>query len=455
MIHGWTRSTLSACPIAAGVAVVLSGCTAFDDHRESLELLHAQGRYEQAAALLDNPRTRELYSSDSDVLWKLDRGAVALALGDDDTCITVLEQAEKEIELRRERSLADQLVSWTVNDRSVAYLAEPYEDVYVNVIKLLAQLRAGRISGGATVEARRLGSKADMLRDAYLKYEDALDTRAAGLGQARGVVAVNNAGDFIESTLGTYLSAVTFMKSGDREFQRVAGRRLQDSIRLQRGLIGPVHEEDFAGLSEAAPDSINLLVVALSGRGPTKFADRVGPIPLGTFPVYFELPQLRTYPTRVDRARVEVREPGQTEPTGRYLSLVEDLSAVAVENHRRMLPIIYTRTLIRYAVKAGLMTAGTELARRKAKDRNQELVQVAGAVAGLAFLMATERADLRCWVFLPGQARVAAFPVPAGPHEVRVIYESAGAAVYATPWRQVRVDAGAGALTTVVTQYWD
>jgi drug/metabolite transporter (DMT)-like permease len=38
----------------------------------------------------------------------------------------------------------------------------------------------------------------------------------------------------------------------------------------------------------------------------TKYAEKVGPIPLGTFPVYFELPKLMIHPSQVLRARVEV-----------------------------------------------------------------------------------------------------------------------------------------------------
>jgi hypothetical protein len=328
--------------------------------------------------------------------------------------------------------------------------------MYLNVLKLLAQLEAGNVSGGATVEARRLGGKADVLRNEYLKYEDAMESRAAGLGAAPGMVSVNDAGEFLESPLGTYLSTLAFMKSGDREFQRVAGKRLTDSIRLQNGLVGPVRVEDFAGLDEKAPSSVNVLVVALSGRGPTKYAERVGPIPIGTFPLYFELPKLRTHPSMAQRARLEVREVGATDTAARQLDLVEDLSKVATVNHERMLPLIYTRTLIRYAVKAGLATAATEIGRRDADDDDQQLVQIAGAIAGLAFLMATERADLRSWVFLPGQAHVASLKLTPGEHETRVVYQSgAGGDVYATPWETVQVDDGASALTTIVTHYWN
>ena len=434
----------------------LAGCSAFEDHRAALSQLAAGGHYAQAAAALDDPETRELYGNKSALLWELDRGSVALAQGHDGLAVELLERAEQRIELRRNQSAQDQVTSWALNDASTTYIAEPYEDMYVNVIKLLAQLEAGNLSGGATVEARRLGSKADLLRDQYLRYKDELDERSAGLGSgARDVVSANDSGEFVESTLGTYLAAITFLKTGNEEFHKVAARRLLDSVRLQRGLIGPVRAEGFRFLEDARPETVDLMVVALSGRGPTKYAEKVGPIPIGTFPLYFELPKLQAHPSRVARVRAELMlaGSGSTEPSVRRLDLVEDLSAVAVENHRRTLPMIYTRTLVRYAVKAGLATAATEIGRRETSDDTQGLVQIAGAIAGLALLMGTEKADLRSWIFLPGQAHVGTLDLPEGRHRVRVVYEdSAGGVVYATEWRSV--DVTPDTLRTVVTQYW-
>jgi hypothetical protein len=342
---------------------------------------------------------------------------------------------------------------WLLNDTTTTYIAEPYEDMYLNVVKILAQLEAGRIEGGATVEARRMAGKADRLRDLYLKYEEAVEKKAASLpagARESSAVATNAAREFVESPLGTYLTAVTFMKSGEREFQRVAGKRLVSSIQLQEGLIGPVHADDFADLENLDANSVNVLVVALSGRGPTKYPQRIGPIPLGTVPVYFELPYLRTYPSEVAGAHLEVE--GQ-EGAAATLKLVEDLSAVATENHERILPLIRLRTFIRYAVKAGISVGLTEVARRQAHNNDQGWVQLAGVLAGLAVLGATEKADLRCWVFLPGQARVGLTKLQAGQHRVRVVYEGvSGGSVYASEWRDI--DVSEGGLTSIVTHYW-
>lgn len=446
--------------------------------------MHAAGAYQQAAAMLDDEKTQRAYGDRNEVLWHLDRGAIALAMGEDDLAIELLERAEEIAEIQREKSGGDVLAQWTLNDTAVKYIAQPYEDMYINVLKLLAQLRAGRLDGGATVEARRLAHKADFLRDLYIKYEEAVQQETnkrmssrttVGASHSRqasrrdgvrtgmslsgssthdGLTAVN-AGDFVESPLGTFLSVVTFMKTGDRDFQQVAARRLLDSLRLQRGLIGAVREEDFAGLEDLQPHEVNVLVVALSGRGPTKYAARVGPFPLGTVPIYFEMPYLRVHPSEVAAARLEVEGFGTaTSPIYRErLKLVEDMSLVAAENHRRMLPLIQQRTFLRYAMKATASVIATEIARSQARDSNQGLVQVAGVLAGLALLGATEQADVRAWVFLPGQARVGLVKLPPGEHRVRVVYETAyGGAAYATAWETIQVDDQG--LASVVTHFW-
>lgn len=440
----------------------LVGCTsAFDAHRQELRADHDAGNYQRAAALLDEPGVRDEYGERNRTLWLLDRGAVALKLGDPETALQSLEEAEKRIDAQRELRPDESAAQWVLNDTVVPYVAAPYEDAYVNVLKMLARLERGEVDGGATVEARRLANKANLLRDQYLRESKALAdqageryTAAEKTGAAQKF-STPTGGEFIGSPLGDYLTAITFMKTGDREFQRVAGRRLVQSIEAVPQVFPNVQKDAFAGLAEMNPDAGNVLVVGLAGRGPYLVPERVGPIAVYSVPVYFELPKMRFRDSAVRGARVETRSSdGATREAGR-LELVEDLAAVAEENFARLRPLIYQRTLVRYLVKAAATIGASEAVAQAqdGRDGTRDLVRILGGLVGLAVLGATERADLRSWEFLPGRAFVGLLRLDPGEHEVRLVYlGEGGGAIETGVWRKVVVPPGdpAGQLATVV-----
>ncbi|MCH9057428.1 MAG: hypothetical protein IIB55_02245, partial [Planctomycetes bacterium] len=162
-----------------------------------------------------------------------------------------------------------------------------------------------------------------------------------------------------------------------------------------------------------------------------------------------ELPVVDIVPSGVERVWVEVEGGLRHE-----LAMVEDLSRVAYENLERGMPVIYTRTFLRAAAKAGLTAAAAEAARRQASDSDQVWAQAVVALGGLITMMVTERADLRSWIFLPGQARVVLVDLPEGQHRLRVVYEDwRGGTVYVTPWREIEVREHG--LATIVEHYWD
>jgi hypothetical protein len=450
------------------VVSLLPACTtAFDVNRQHLEQLHAAGQYDVAAQTLDDPHNKDLYGTKNQLLFWLDRGAIALALHDDNHAIDLLESAEASMEVYREPTGGEHLATWLLNDTAKAYYGQPYEEIYVNVLKMLAQLEAGRIENGATVEARRAAGKSNVLRDRYIRARDA--ATATGDAQFKSTLAstshlvnTNEAGEFIESTLGDLLSAVTFCKSGDVNDQAVAGRRLATAIDLQRALQGgqTIDETHFKGVGDLHPDDVNVLVVGLSGRAPTMVPYRVGPIPVYTWPVYFELPQLQGGSEEAVSVRA-IFEPievpagvASVQPTP--LLKIEDFRAVAYENHHRQLPLIYTRTLLRSQLKAAGWFAASEAVRRSSSHGEaQDLATLGMMLGGLAFMGLTEKADLRCWTFLPGRADVALIKLPPGRYRAHLEYLAGnGGLLYASPPREITAGNRASDLTTIVEHFW-
>jgi len=442
--------------ITALIAIaLLVGCAPFRRHRERVEAAYAAGDFRGAALRLEQGRDKGRYKGSNEQLYLLDHGTLELYQNRLDESFADLEQAEQQINLRRRRNAGDVVAQWILSDRFSGYIAEPYEDMYVNVFKLLGHLEAGRIQGYATVEARRLGTKADALRQQYLEYREALASEAARRDGAPtsglfdtppALTAEAEDGRFIESPLGTFLASLTFLESGDREFSRVAARRLVESIEAQGVTIGPVDPGPFEGMERLDPDDNDLLVVALSGQGPVKRAERFGPFVFYTVPIYFELPVLETPPSIVAYAEVEV-EGARDER--KVLALVEDLSRVAQENHKRQAPVIYARTLIRASLKA----AGTAVAAEAVRQSDDSgLATFATVLGGLLLITLTERADTRGWLTLPQKAHVGVLDLPPGVSRARVVYRSrAGAVVYASPWTEV--EGGRQGLQTIVEHY--
>ena len=428
------------------------GCTsAFDAHRNELIAYHAQGRYDLAQLALAGKDVENLYGKQNRTLLQLERGAVALANDDFDATIASLEEAEQLIELVREKSATETVGQWLVNDRVAQYIAEPYEDLYVNVLKLLAQLERGRLAGGASVEARRLGRKGQLLRNEYTELKETLldesDNRVSS-----SLESTTGEGEFIESPLGTYLAALTFLELNEINNFDVSVRRLQSTMEFQQTLQPMVRPGAFSNLGSMSAEGNDLLVVALSGRGPLKVAEKHGPYVIGSTPIYFELPRIQTNPSQVSSVEVEIALSGGGGDGGRLL-LIEDFGAIAAENHRRQLPLIHARTYARALTKSAAVTVGSEIVGSDEDDPAAQVASLLVTIVGSLLIQATEQADLRAWSMLPGQAHVGVFDVPEGTHRVRVVYRGGGGSeIQSTPWQDVTVsDRG---LQSLVTHTW-
>lgn len=484
-VHRWSCTSPVLCLVAVAAFAPLAGCdSAFTAHRDALVGLSASGRYDLAAQELDRPETIDRYGEKNRLLYWLERGSVALAAEDPERAIAELNKADDYMEVLRTSNTGDELGKWLLNDTASPYYGSSHEDMYVSVLKLLAHLEAGRVSatdarGGATIEARRLASKSDQLRDRFVRQSESLrdDARfAEARASMPGADEYPTDGQFVESPLGTYLSAVTFMKAGEPSMQDVAGRRLLSAIDLQHkaarmdtGPIGGVvaATRAFESIGGLRPSDANVLIVALSGRGPTKEPERIGPIPIYTYTLYFELPRLVQHPSRAGGARVVVEAmtaesadlaaaaPVAAQP----LDFIEDLGSIARSNFARELPGIYARTYIRSSAKAAAWAVGTEAARKgtSKKESAQAAVEIAGIIGGFLFVTQTEKADLRTWAFLPGQAHVGLMRLEPGRYRTRVEYLSSSAAtsavLFASPWREIEVRTGSSSLTTVV-EHW-
>ncbi|MFG0251452.1 MAG: hypothetical protein ACF8NJ_01100, partial [Phycisphaerales bacterium JB038] len=375
----------------------------------------------------------------NELLYHLDRGSLALYLGDGDEAFRRFNEAETTVERHFSRSISRDVGSYLLNDSVLPYPGEPYEDQYANVFKLLVQLQRGEVVGGATVEARRLIEKADLQRQRYvqlvtkLREDPDIGPELAG-SRSPILVEDQDEGRFLESTLGTYLSLLTWARAGEYDFQQTAAQRLLSSIELQQDIMPRVNPEPFQDLHLIDRDSLDLLLVIFTGRGPSKRAEtlRAGWGKVGT---KVEWPVLVQHPSAVHSIEVRIDE----EPF-RELALVEDLSAAAAETYRRQLPLIYAKSVGRALFKSILRYAVIETAEDYHEDRvenkkrnvGDDLLLFGSHVLGF-LISETEQADLRYWTSMPGQAHVGAFDLAPGEHQVTLEYRRRDGSILGRP----------------------
>lgn len=452
-----TGTTLSICirsgscrcsflSLVLPLLAMLAGCGAsVKSVQHDLRAAVAQGDFATAQRVLAAPESVQAYGDRSRLLWELESGAVAIGLDSPETAIAHLDAAENTAGYNYDPSTADVLAKWTLNDSAASFMAQPYIDMYINSFKMLSYMERGQLDGYATAEADKHMRKAEYLRGMYQQYMRDLTGSKNGSGEfvqegiKRAQLDTTSEGNFVESPLGTFVSTVVFMKTGDRQSQQVATRRLLSSIAEQQKFIGPVALDPFRPLETMSRSEANFLAVALVGSAPELVARKL-PLPIGGRQYEIPFPQLKAYPASVVRAFVEV----EGEPL-RPMELIEDMGAVASENYRRSESAIYARTLIRIGVKVGIVVGGTYAVSQTTKnDFWTSVTAVGGGVA----VWASEEADLRTWTTMPGQAHVLLCRLPQSESRVRLVYDLAGGGRTTTQWRSVKLSSDG--LTTVV-----
>jgi hypothetical protein len=401
--------------------------------------------YERVAAMLDGPQSSDFYRDKDQVLRYLDTGMLYHMAALPERSTASFNEAERLIEENYTKSITNAAASFLLNDYSLEYFGEAYEDIYLNVFKSIDYIRRDSFDG-AFVEVRRIGNKLNLLEDKYGKIADGMNSSS----EANGAVKAGKT-EFHNSALARYLSVLLYRADGRTDDAALDLRKLREAFSSQP----KVYDFPPPQLDQmlAPTDKARLNVIGFSGRSPSKRANTyrlvtakdlivvtmekeddkgqlyftdvgVVPFPKVDAGYYFkcQLPEMIQRPSRV--ARVSVIVDGVRAGD---LALLERLDAVAMETFQLSQTPVFFKTVIRTVAK-GLLA-------EKAKDKAWEAASNAGGIAGLFALAggiaadvaveASEQADLRSARYFPGEARVGEFLIESGEHDVAVEYYAA------------------------------
>ncbi|MEX2604746.1 MAG: hypothetical protein WD361_11105 [Gracilimonas sp.] len=394
------------------ILFLINGCASYklDSAQSELRTSFASGDYSSTAQLIEKLDQKQIYKSKDRVLLYLERGLVNHFAGDYKASSKYFTDAEYQIDDLFTKSVSRAVKSFVVNDNTLAYDGEDYEDIYINVFKSLNYIHLNDLDG-ALVEARRVTHKLGQLDQKYNGLVEALskaDTTSTGEDKWKtGKTNVQN------SALGRYLSTILFAKTNKPDNARIEFENLIKAYQDQPSVYNFDNPtaKDLEQITQ--PDTYNVLVQAFSGRAPVKVQNdfRIYLEESDTY-LKFSLPTLETFNSQVHTIKLNV-ENGDIYT----LNLIEEMDLVAKEVYKVKEPIIYARTIVRTFLKA---IAANKMKKEAAKEDETlgAFVNIMGKIAQET----TEKADLRSWQTMPGKAYSTVINLPPGEHNVIVEY---------------------------------
>jgi hypothetical protein len=432
--------------------VVLEGCATYSDSFGVIEHNLATRQYDAALQDIEKQTTPKT----DRVLYLLNKGMVLQMKGDFAGSNQALESAKAEMERLYAASVSQNALSFIVNDSTVSYAGDDYEQVLVHFYMALNYLELGQPLE-ARVEALQIDIK---LRE--------IAERIPGT-------------KFTEDALSRYLTGMIYEELGEWSDAMIAYRKAYEAYKKYRvnyGLAMPdMLKHDLLRLAqrvglkdEAAeytkefgfepgqaanqnPEQLGELVLVLNnGLAPIKrektasfWAPPTAGSPAPPVLVTISLPYYESRANNVLSARVSV--------SGKQASaqLMENIDAIAKASLESRMPAITARSIARAVAKGAIQNTVDRAGAGGRNDSEVAAALISSFVVRVASA-ATEHADTRSWLTLPANIQLARLPLTPGSYDVTVELLGADNRVIATQvFPQVLIH---NTRKTYLTQYW-
>jgi hypothetical protein len=425
--------------IVIALALFLAGCANMKTSKQQyvgIDLKLQNQDYAGALAQIQAAKEKG-YKEKEKVLYYLDAGMLQHYGKQYSESNETLTLAEEGIAENFTKSVSRAGASLLLNDNTLEYAGEDYEDIYLNVFKALNYLDQKQFDD-AFVEVRRVNDKLNVLDDKYNKL-------AQGYSSSDSAKVTVKAGKsrFHNSALARYMSMLMYRAEKDYDNARIDHDKFVEAWQTQT----QVYNYPMPNLDNALKPTQNarVNVMGMIGRSPDKSAstfyvhteddlivfgfteenekykqqltdlDFIGwPGVKKGYHFKLQIPFMVDRDTEIGKVRMVIDDKESMD-----LQLLEDIQKVAQETYNVKLPIIYLKTVVRSVVKG--------LVAEKQKEKLDQ--QAGGGLGGFlaraavdAAVDATENADLRISQFFPAQVLVGEMEVPPGTHRVRIEY---------------------------------
>lgn len=429
------------------IVFILSGCATYSSSFSVIESNLAAGQYDVALQGIE----KQSNSNTDHVLYLLNKGMILRMKRDFAGSNAALEAAKDEMEKLYAASVSENALSFMINDATVSYAGEDYEQVLVHLYMALNYLELNQ-TDAARVEALQVDIK---LREIGEKVPENKFTEDAFSRYLTGLI-YEDEGEWSDALI-SYRQAYDAYKKYQRDYLLTMPEMLKyDLMRLtkRQGLTNELarYKKEFG--NDRIPANLNL-----AGQGELIFILNNGLVPIkreksinsmdptsGTL-VRIALPYYESRPDNIASVRITVSDKQTTS------ELMENIDAIAKTSLDSHMPAIIARSVARAVVKAAASKKAEQVA-TNGNNRNNDasMAGLLGAMAVKVAAYATERADTRSWLTLPANIHLARMALPAGSYTVKV--ELLGTASEVLNTREYPGIVINKAHKTFLTQHW-
>jgi len=403
---------LRARLVAVTLVIALSGCATYSDSFSIIQRDLAQRQYDAALLHLE----KQSSSKNNRVLYLLNKGMVLRMQDKFAASNKALEAAKDEMERLYAASVSEHTLSFLINDATVSYGGEDYEQVLVHLYMALNYLELGQ-PDDARVEALQIDAKLREIGEQVSgnKFtEDAFSRYLAGM-------IYEDDGEWSDAMI-SYRKAYEAYKKYRTDYGMALPDMLKhDLLRLTKreGLKNEAakYRKEFGITPQTAHQSTTanegeLVFILSNGLAPIKREQSVTTVdPASGILVRIATPYYESRPNNIVAARISAG--GEAVTT----ELMENIDAIARQSLDSHMPAIMARSIARAVAK----TAAIRSAARSNDNSNKAAAAgLLGEFALQVTAIATERADTRSWLTLPANIQMARLPLPVGSYTIKV-----------------------------------
>ena len=406
----------------SGLVWLTSACSPITHHYIHIEHYISRQDFLKADAVVEKQAGR--YGAKNALLYDMDRGMTLHLAGRYVESNKFLDLAEQRSEQLYTKNLTSEAGAMLINDNTLPYEGEDFEQVMINLIAALNYIHLGEIDE-ALVEVRKVDHKLTLLNDRYEKKniykEDAFARYLSGiLYEAKG----ESSDAWID-----YRKAYEAYQDYQKQYGTPIPRMLESDLLRMTDLLGQAQEHhEYLAQFGTIPWIRHkehrrygeIVLISYNGLSPVKEDYFItAPVPDGAGGVYIlniAMPRFIPRPTDVADAVVKVRGSETVGP--QQTVLVEDITSIAIKNLEDRIGRITAKAIARATAK--YMVSRT--IREKANQEDKPLPKILSDVGTNLYSLLFEQSDKRSWRTLPGEVQMARLLVPPGTYQVDVQY---------------------------------